>query len=163
MKTRYRDLTEKYRSFRLQPDSLYLSRIVQTLFNKFTKKGKKTIARRHIVRALSQFRFTLKRPKTFNALTRILRSLRLQFLLLPKRQGKKILDVPVPVRRNKRDILNIQTLYSAVRRRRERALAERIEQELLALSVDRSQSATLRQRNSHMAKVYEERVNMEQR
>jgi ribosomal protein S7 len=163
MKNRYRDLTEKYRSFRLQPDSLYLSRIIQTLFNKFTKKGKKTIARRHILRALSQFRFTLKRPRTFNALTRILRSLRLQFLLLPKRQGKKILEVPVPVRRNKRDILNIQTLYNAVRRRRERAMAERIEQELLALSVDRSQSATLRQRNAHMAKVYEERVNMEQR
>lgn len=163
MKTRYRDLTEKYRSFRLQPDSLYLSRIIQTLFNKFTKKGKKTIARRHIVRALSHFRFTLRRPKTFNALTRILRSLRLQFLLLPKRQGKKILEVPVPVRRNKRDVLNIQTLYSAVRRRRERDLSERIEQELLALSVDRSQSATLRQRNAHMSKVYEERVNMEQR
>jgi ribosomal protein S7 len=163
MKTRYRDLTEKYRSFRLQPDSLYLSRIIQTLFNKFTKKGKKTIARRHIVRALSQFRFTLRRPKTFNALTRILRSLRLQFLLLPKRQGKKILEVPVPVRRNKRDVLNIQTLYSAVRRRRERDLSERIEQELLALSVDRNQSATLRQRNAHMSKVYEERVNMEQR
>jgi ribosomal protein S7 len=163
MKTRYRDVTEKYRSFRLQPDSLYLSRIVQTFFNKFTKKGKKTIARKHIVHALSQFRFTLKRPKTFNALTRIFRSLRLQFLLLPKRQGKKILEVPVPVRRNKRDVLNIQTLYNAVCKRRERALSERLEQELLALSVERSQSATLRQRNAQIATVYEERVNMEQR
>jgi ribosomal protein S7 len=163
MKTRYRDLTEKYRSFRLQPDALYLSRIIQTLFNKFTKKGKKTIARKHIAHALTQFRYTLRRPTTFNALTRILRSLRLQFLLLPKRQGKKILEVPVPVRRNKRDVLNIQTLYNAVRRRRERALAERLEQEFLSLSLERSQSATLRQKNAHFSKVYEERVNMEQR
>jgi len=125
MKTRYRDLTEKYRSFRLQPDSLYHSRTVQTLFNKFTKKGKKAIARRHIIRALSQLRFSLRRPRTFNALTRILRSLRMQFLLVAKRQGKVFLEVPVPVRRNKRDILNIQTLYSAITRRRERSLYER--------------------------------------
>lgn len=163
MKTKYRDLTEKYRSFRLKPDSLYLSRTIQTLLNKFTKKGKKALARRHVIMALSQLRYTLKYPRTFNALTRILRSLRLQFILLSKREGKKILDVPVPLRRNKRDTLNIQTLYNAVSRRRERALSTRVEQELLALSVDRSQSATLRQRNSHMAKVYEERVNMEKR
>jgi ribosomal protein S7 len=163
MKTKYRDLTEKYRSFRLQPDSLYLSRTIQTLLNKFTKKGKKALARRHLLTALSRFRYTLRRPRTFNALTRILRSLRLQFILLSRREGKKILDVPVPLRRNKRDTLNIQTLYNAITRRRERGLFERVEQELLALSVDRSQSATLRQRNAYMSKVYEERVNMEKR
>ncbi|MGZ6444710.1 MAG: hypothetical protein ACXWRG_11440 [Bdellovibrio sp.] len=163
MKTRYRDLTEKYRSFRLQPDSMYLSRTIQTLLNKFTKKGKKALARRHITKSLMQLRFTLKYPRTFNALTRILRNLRLQFILLPKREGKKIVDVPVPLRRNKRDVLNIQTLFSAITRRKERTLPERIEQELIALSLDRSQSATLRQRNAHKAKVYEERVNMEKR
>jgi ribosomal protein S7 len=163
MKTKYRDLTEKYRSFRLQPDALYLSRTIQTLLNKFTKKGKKSLARRHLLTAFSRFRYTLRRPNTFNALTRILRSLRLQFILVSRREGKKILDVPVPIRRNKRDTLNIQTLYSATTRRRERDLSERVEQELLALSVDRSQSATLRQRNAYMSKVYEERVNMEKR
>ena len=163
MKTRYRDLTEKYKAFRLQPDSLYLSRIIQTLFNKFTKKGKKALARRHIMLALSKFRFTLRRPRTFHALTRILRDLRIQFLLLPKRKGRKIIDVPVPVRRNKRDILNIQNLYNAITRRRERDLAERWEQELVELTVARTQSATLRQRNLQMLKVYEERVNMEER
>lgn len=125
MKKRYRDLTEKYKSFRLQPDSLYLSRIIQTLFNKFTKKGKKALARRHITLALTRFRFSLRRPRTYNALTRILRDLRIQFLLLPKRKAKQILDVPVPVRRNKRDILNIQTLYNAITKRRERDLSER--------------------------------------
>lgn len=163
MKTRYRDLTEKYRSFRLQPDSMYLSRTIQTLLNKFTKRGKKALARRHIVNALKQLRFTLRQPRTFNALTRILRSLRLQFILVSKREGKKIVDVPVPLRRNKRDVLNIQTLFNAISRRKERTLPERIEQELTSLSLDRNQSATLRQRNAYKAKIYEERVNMEKR
>lgn len=163
MVKRYRDLTEKYRSFRLQPDALYQSRFIQTVFNKFTKKGKKALARKHILRALTQFRFNLRRPRTYNALLRIMRDLRLQFILVAKRQGKTILDVPTPIRRNKRDIMNIQTFYSAIKRRRERGLAERVEQELLALSLHQPQSTTLRQRNLHMARVYEERVNMEKR
>lgn len=41
MVKKYRDLTGKYRAFRLQPDALYQSRLIQTLFNKFIKKGKK--------------------------------------------------------------------------------------------------------------------------
>jgi ribosomal protein S7 len=160
---RYRDLTEKYRACRLQPDALYQSRPIQTLFNKFTKKGKKALARRHILHALSQFRFSLRRPRTFNALVQIMQSLRMQFLLVAKRQGKTIVDVPTPIRRNKRDIMNIQTFYSAVKRRRERELPERLEQEFLALTLQQPQSTTLRQRNQYMAKVYEERVNMEKR
>ena len=87
----------------------------------------------------------------------------MQFLLVAKRQGKTILDIPTPIRRNKRDIMNIQTFYSAITRRRERDLSERLEQELLALTLQQPQSTTLRQRNLFMAKVYEERVNMEKR
>lgn len=109
------------------------------------------------------FRFTVRRPPTYNILIRILRNLHVQFLLLPKRKGKQIIDVPVPVRRNKRDILNIQTLYNAITRRHERDLAERREQELTALTFAKNQSATLRQRNAQIAKIFEERVNIEAR
>jgi hypothetical protein len=54
-------------------------------------------------------------------------------------------------------------LYNAITRRRERDLAERWEQELTALTVSRNQSATVRQRNLQIAKIYEERVYMEER
>ena len=163
MRTRYRDITEKYKSFRYQHDSLYLSRVIQTLFNKFTKKGKKALARRQTMRALSNFRFTQRRPRTYNILLRILRELHVQFLLLPKRKARKILDVPVPVRRNKRDVLNLQILYNAITRRKERNFTERWEQELATLTIARGQSATLRQRNLQIAKIYEERVYIEER
>lgn len=60
--------------------------------------------------------------------------------------------------------LHFRVFYdSAITRRRERGLAERLEQELLTLSLHQAQSTTLRQRNLHMIRVYEERVNMEKR
>jgi len=163
MVKRYRDLTEKYRSFRLQPDALYQSRVIQTLFNKFTKQGKKARARRHARAALQYLRFHVRKPPTYFVLLRMMRSLRLQFLLIPTRQGKQILDVPTPIRRNKRDIMNIQTFYNAVIRRRERTFHEKLEQELLGLTIDQDHSITLRQRNLYMAKTYEERANMDKR
>jgi ribosomal protein S7 len=163
MVKRYRDLTEKYRSFRLQPDSQYQSRLIQTIFNKFTKKGKKAMARRHITRALKQFRYSLKRPRIYNLLVRTMESLNVPFLLVPTRKSKTILDVPTPVRRNKRDVLSIQTFYNAIKRRRERELHEKIEQELVSLTIRQEQSTTLRQRSSFFARVYEERANLDYR
>jgi len=70
MVKQYRDLTEKYRSFRLQPDSVYLSRVIQTLFNKFTKKGKKHLVRHQILKTLTHLRYNLRRPRLYNALLR---------------------------------------------------------------------------------------------
>lgn len=92
-----------------------------------------------------------------------MRSLRTQFTLVARRQGKTILDVPTPIRRNKRDILNVQTFYSSIQKRRERGFHERLEQEFLTLTLKQEQSTTLRHRNSYMAKVYEERVNVDKR
>ena len=40
MVKRYRDLTEKYRSFRLQPDGQYQSRFIQTILINLRKRKK---------------------------------------------------------------------------------------------------------------------------
>jgi len=93
----------------------------------------------------------------------MLRRLRIQFLLVPRRQARKYINVPFPVRRNKRDVLNLQTIYKAVAARRERTLSERIQLELLALTLTPRQSTTLRARNAHLTQVYEERVYMDRR
>jgi small subunit ribosomal protein S7 len=163
MRARPRDLTEKYKAFRLQPESLFLSRLVQTFFSKFTKKGKKALARRHIYQALTQFRLLLRRPKMYVMLLRIFMRLRVQFLLPLRRKGRQLVAVPVPVRRNKRDVLNIQALYRAIQKRRERSLSERIALELTALTFKHRQASTIRQRSSDIRKVYEARVDMDLR
>lgn len=163
MRARPRDLTEKYKAFRLQPESLFLSRLVQTFFSKFTKKGKKALARRHIYQALTQFRLLLRRPKMYVMLLRIFMRLRVQFLLPLRRKGRQLVAVPVPVRRNKRDVLTIQALYRAIQKRRERSLSERIALELTALTFKHRQASTIRQRSADLRKVYEARVDMDLR
>lgn len=160
MKRRFNQLTKKYRAFRLAPDVLYQSRTLQTFFNKFTKKGKKALARRHLHAAFMGLRCHVTHLRVKYILLRILRRLRIQFLLPVRRKGKQLLPVPTPVRRNKRDVLNLQTLYLSIKARRARSLAERCEEELTTLFLDPTSN---RQRSAHLARVYQERVNMEYR
>lgn len=163
MRARKREISEKYKSFRLQPDSLYNSRLIRTLFNKFIKKGKKALSRKHLFTALARYRRTIRRPPLFFGLLRLLYRLRIQFILGQRRRGREMINVPIPVKRNKRDVLNVQTLYKAIAGRRERTLAERIQLELDALTFQPRQSTTMRARNAHLALVYEERVYMNKR
>jgi small subunit ribosomal protein S7 len=163
MRARKREISEKYKSFRLQPDPMYSSRLIQTFFNKFIKKGKKALSRKHMRTALTSYRRTIRRPQLFFGLLRLLYRLRVQFILVQRRQARALINVPVPVRRNKRDVLNLQTLYRAITSRRERSLSERIQLELSDLTFQPRQSTTLRTRNTQFAQVYEERVYMDRR
>lgn len=163
MKTRFRHLTEKYKTVRLQPDVYYSSRLIQTLFNKFTKKGKKALARRKFKLGAEQTRRQYNGPALQHLLVRSLRNVRTQFLLLNVRKGGQIQQVPVPLRRNKRDAVSLQTLASARRNRKERTFPERVEQELTTVYYRKSQSATLKARNVLFAKIYEERVLIDER
>jgi len=163
MRARKREISEKYKSFRLQPDSLYNSRLIQTFFNKFTKKGKKALARKQLFLALSGYRRSTRRPQLFFALLRLFYRLRVQFVLAQRRQGRSFINVPFPVRRNKRDVLSLQTLYKAVSARKDRSLSERIQLELSALTFQSRSSSTVRARNAHLAQVYDDRVYMERR
>ena len=163
MRARKRAISEKYKSTRLQPDSYYDSRLIQTFFNKFIKKGKKALSRRHMVSALTRYRTLFRRPQMFFAMLRLFQQLRVQMVVVQKRQGRNLINVPVPVRRNKRDVLNLQTLYTAITARRERTLSERIQQELSALTFQPRQSTTMRARSTALRQVYDERVYMERR
>lgn len=163
MVSRHRDLSEKYKALRLQPDPLFHSRVVKTLFNKFIKKGNKAFSNHQVVEGLANLRCSLHRPPTFDTIFQILDSLHVQFILAAKREGRKMINVPVPVRRNKAEIAALQTLYRAVAARNDRSLADRFLAELTSLTVDQEFAPTLRQKSQYLAKVYEERVNMEKR
>jgi ribosomal protein S7 len=162
MRGNHRELSEKYKAFRLQPSALFLSRFLQTFFNKFIKGGKKAQARTLMYRALINLRMTVRRPVMYYVLLRMFRRLRLQFLLASFRKGRKILNVPVPIRRNKRDVLNLQTVTNAVKRRDERRFVDRLSAELINL-VRSDDNATSRQITTHNSRVYDERVNMDYR
>jgi ribosomal protein S7 len=99
----------------------------------------------------------------YNSLLRSLHRLRVPMILVAKRKGRKILEVPIPVRRNKGDILGLQMLVTAISQRRERVLADRIAQELTAISIDQRNSLLLRQQSMQRRRVYDERAYMEER
>jgi ribosomal protein S7 len=159
----HRELTEKYKAFRHPKDPIFLSRRMQTVFNKFVRRGKKALARRHTYRALTQYRMVVRRPRMYNALLRSFRRLRISMMLVARRKGRKILEVPVPVRRNKGDILSLQMLSDAVAQRRERVFSDRIAQELAAITFHRKLSTLFRLQSSQKARIYTERVNMDER
>lgn len=163
MRARKREISEKYKAMRLLPDSLYSSRLIRTFFNKFIKQGEKAISRKHMFIALSKYRRTIRRPQMFFGLLRLFYRLRIQFTLGQRRKGRIMLNVPIPVKRNKRDVLNLQTLYRAISARRERSLSERIQLELGELTFQPHQSAIMRARSAHLSKVYVERVYMNKR
>lgn len=122
MRARGRELTEKYKALRLHSDALYGSRLMQTFFNKFIQKGKKASSRKHVFRALTYYRMSLRRPTLFFALLRLFKKLYVQFTIIQRRRGRQFIRVPFPLRRNKRDVMNLQMLHGAVASRRERAL-----------------------------------------
>lgn len=156
--SRHRQLTAKYKTLRLKPSALYESRIFQTLPNKFIKQGKKSLSRGHFTRARQQIRLRYSGPRIQELLVRALRNVRTQFLLVNVRNGNTREQVPVPVRRNKRDVCSLQSVARAVRGRAERTLAERIQLEFVAIYYIKSTASTLKKRNAYFFKIYEERV-----
>ena len=106
-------------------------------------------------------RYTFSRPCIFNYLLQIIQILRVQFLLIPRRKAKKMLNVPVPIRRNKRDLLSVHTLYLSIIKRKEKFFYKNISLELFSLTADQQSSVTMRGLSSHKYQVFEERVNMD--
>ena len=160
MRPRNQQLTEKYKAIRLRTDSFYGSRTIQIFLNKFITEGKKAVSRRQVIGALVRYRCHFRRPTMFYSLVRVLHRLRIQFILVQRRKARELLSVPVPVRRNKRDVLNLQTLYKAISGRHERTLSERIQLELFALTFKYQQAPTFRARNAHLVQVFNDRTNM---
>lgn len=163
MKLRSRDLTEKYKDARLKNDCLYSSRVLNTFFNKFTKKGKKALSFKLLMLTFRSFRFYFRRPSTKFFLFSIFRNLRRQFLLQPRRKSKVILYVPTPIRRNRRDLISANDLYKAINKRKERTLREKILQELQTTLVNNEQSTIFKEHFDFQEAVYEERVNADYR
>lgn len=163
MKTRYRDRTAKYKSCRNQPEVLFLSRTLQTFFNKFTKKGKKSLARRHFTKARVELRYSLRLPLARVVLQQSLRKLETPISLVYFRKGNTRENVPVPSRRNKKKSPGLQTLYVARQQRRERDFSERIRLERFSLRGPANQSGVRRAHSLQNSILYTGRVNTKRR
>ena len=163
MVARYRDISEKYRSARLQPDSIYGSLTVKTIFNKFIRRGKKATANRHLCNALVQHRIYAPEHQIYNTLQWHIRALTHKVNLVLVRKGKKFHEVPVPAFRLKATVATLQALFSAMMSRSGRTLSDRIFAELYDLTVNEANSEGIRRTYDFHRLVFESRVHMEKR
>lgn len=114
MVARRRNLRAGYQALRHRRDPLFLSHFFQTLVNKFNKKGKKPLAKHLLVSLFAHMRIYLTRVPVAVTLAQLTYAFRLQLALVARRKGKKILQIPTPVARNKRQILNTQFLVKVL-------------------------------------------------
>lgn len=108
-------------------------------------------------------RYFVRRPPTFELIFQILQAVQVQFTLALKREGRKMIEIPVPIRRTKGEVGAMQTIYRAVTARNDFSLAERVTQELVSLTAGQEHSPTLRNKSLLLYKVFDQRVNMEKR
>jgi ribosomal protein S7 len=110
-----------------------------------------------------RLRLSRRHPNMHVILLNLFSQLRISFQIVYRRRGRILEPVPVPVRRNKRDSLNMQLLYRIIRERRERSLAERISEEIVMLASTPRSAASVRRRSADTRVIYEARTTMELR
>jgi ribosomal protein S7 len=94
----------------------------------------------------------------YNVLNGLLTNLYVPVTLVTGRKGKGVFVAPVPVQRNKRETMAVQTFATAVVRRSERSFTKRVENEIVSQTTDPLHSSTLRARDSLFSAAFENRA-----
>jgi ribosomal protein S7 len=163
MVARLRDISEKYRSTRLQNDALFDSLTLQTFFNKFIKRGKKSVSRRHLYMALTRHRMLSPNHNIYPTFFRHVKGLSRNIKLVLRRKGKQFLPVPVPAFRNKATVAVLQQLAGYVKKDKAFDLELRICNQLHDITINGRDSLTFRDLSDYNRLVYDARVNLEKR
>ncbi len=100
----------------LVQDSLYSSRLVTRLINKIMRGGKKTIACKHVYKALDRIEKETKKPP-LEVLRQALDKIKPTLEVRPRRVGGAAYQVPMPVKGDRREALAIRWLVLAARGR----------------------------------------------
>ncbi len=103
----------------IQPDPLYQSCLVTRLINQVMKNGKKTVAQKHVYRALSSLveNEGFKDKKPWEILTAALENIKPVMEVRPRRIGGAAYQVPMPVKPGRRESLAIRWLIQAAQKR----------------------------------------------
>jgi len=117
----------------LQPDPVYRSVLVTQVVNKVLSRGKRTLAERLVYGALSLVQERAgSDPVT--VLKRAVENTRPELEVKSRRVGGATYQVPVEVRPRRATTLAIRWLVGFARQRREKAMAERLANEILDAS-----------------------------
>ena len=114
----------------VEPDSRYHSRLVQQVVNKVMGKGKKALAERITYDALAIVGERTSRPPV-DVLDEAIKQLTPVLEVRPRRVGGATYQVPVEVPPRRARTLAVRWLVQFARDRREKAMAQRLANEIL--------------------------------
>jgi small subunit ribosomal protein S7 len=114
----------------VEPDSRYHSRLVQQVVNKVMGKGKKALAERITYDALAIVGERTSRPPV-DVLDEAVKQLTPVLEVRPRRVGGATYQVPVEVPPRRARTLAVRWLVQFARERREKAMAQRLANEIL--------------------------------
>jgi len=97
-------------------DSIYNSRLVTRLINRIIKRGKKTIAQKHVYGAFDLIGKKIKK-EPLEVFHQALENVKPSMEVRPRRVGGASYQVPMPVKGDRRESLAISWLVSAARAR----------------------------------------------
>ncbi|MFC1627078.1 30S ribosomal protein S7 [Patescibacteria group bacterium] len=100
----------------VQPDPVYVNRLVTKLINKTMKDGKKSKAQKHVYKALEMIKETTK-DDPINVLRQAIDNVKPTMEVRSRRVGGAAYQVPMPVRGDRRESLAIRWLVNAARTR----------------------------------------------
>lgn len=100
----------------LSPDPIYKSRLVTRLINRVMKHGKKTVAQRHVYRALDLVKEEAKKDP-LEVFGQAVENVRPTMEVRPRRVGGAAYQVPIPVKGDRRESLAIRWLILAAQAR----------------------------------------------
>jgi len=96
-------------------DPIYNNRLVGRLINRVMKDGKKTIAQKHVYKALKIIKEKTKEDP-LNSLRQAIDKIKPSMEVRPRRVGGTVYQVPMPVKGDRRESLAIRWLILAARR-----------------------------------------------
>jgi len=100
----------------IAPDPIYNSRLVSKLINRVMKDGKKSIAQKHVYKALEIIKEKTK-TDPLDFLRDALNNIKPSMEVRSRRVGGAAYQVPVPVKGDKREALAIRWIIQSARKR----------------------------------------------
>ena len=135
----------------LMPDPIYRSVLVTQLVNKVLLEGKRSVAETIVYDALEIVKDKSGSPEPVTVLKRAVENVKPALEVKSRRVGGATYQVPVEVRPRRANTLAVRWLVGYSRQRREKSMAQRLDNELLDASNAVGASVKLRDDMHKMA------------
>ena len=136
----------------INPDPVYGSTLLAKFINYVMRKGKKTIARKIVYKALSKIK-DVEKKDPLEVFETALRNASPIIEVKPKRIGGATYQVPIEVRGDRKIILAMRWIINAAKSRKGKSMGEKLAEELVQASQNKGTAIKKREDTHRMAEA----------